>query len=526
MSLDSAFIADGKNLGYEGQDLRDYVGERKAEYRRAEEEEREARRLQANSAPTGPVTNRSFIKLAAYKEGEDVSIYLNTFEKVKEANQWSDSIAVTALLNGFANTKAIHRPSKGASTDACDQRASAWHGSRSRQGGVVQDVPSNKGAASTETDPRKCYSSGSMGHFARHCPEKRKSKYDRQLRDEGPRTKDSNLNVNASLSNPEFNNCLPISHGFCNGKSVRVLRDTGATVVVVRRSLVPEGSISKETARLTFADEHSVNAPKAMIDLKCPHFTGRVEALCLTDIPFDVLLGNIPGATSACGAKASLGAATEEVTGEHAWAVQTRAQRKEEHSRGKLPIPTKVSSMPVQFDLDKLSADDMVRFQSEDASLKSCFRKSEIISTGYPRFVSRNGVLLRLNNRGRRTKDVVQQIVLPTQFRHKVMRLAHDTVLSGHLGTRKTQDRIFNHFYWPGYFDDVRRFCQSCEVCQTKVSSKPARAPLINLPIIDKPFDRVAVDIIGSSSRCCLPTVRFHKSLLDFRPLSFCSVMK
>ncbi|KAA0202960.1 hypothetical protein HAZT_HAZT009342 [Hyalella azteca] len=65
-------------------------------------------RLQANSAPTGPVANRSFIKLAAYKKGEDVSIYLNTFEKVKEANQWSNSIAVTALLNGFANTKVSH----------------------------------------------------------------------------------------------------------------------------------------------------------------------------------------------------------------------------------------------------------------------------------------------------------------------------------------------------------------------------------------------------------------------------------
>ncbi|XP_047740818.1 uncharacterized protein LOC108679189 [Hyalella azteca] len=45
---------------------------------------------------------------------------------------------------------------------------------------------------------------------------------------------------------------------------------------------------------------------------------------------------------SSCGAKTTLRATTEEVVGEQACAVQTRAQRKEENSPTKLPMPTKL----------------------------------------------------------------------------------------------------------------------------------------------------------------------------------------
>ena len=40
------------------------------------------------------------------------------------------------------------------------------------------------------------------------------------------------------------------------------------------------------------------------------------------------------------------------------------------------------------------------------------------------------------------------------------MRLAHKPLMSGHLGTKKTSDRVVAEFFWPGICGDVARFCK------------------------------------------------------------------
>ncbi len=49
---------------------------------------------------------------------------------------------------------------------------------------------------------------------------------------------------------------------------------------------------------------------------------------------------------------------------------------------------------------------------------------------------------------------VVEQLVLPTQCRPLVLRLAHDVPTAGHLGTTKTQNRVLQQYYWPGMFKE------------------------------------------------------------------------
>ena len=41
------------------------------------------------------------------------------------------------------------------------------------------------------------------------------------------------------------------------------------------------------------------------------------------------------------------------------------------------------------------------------------------------------------------------QLVIPESFREKVLRLAHETLMSGHLGIKKTTDRVLTEFFWP-----------------------------------------------------------------------------
>ena len=43
----------------------------------------------------------------------------------------------------------------------------------------------------------------------------------------------------------------------------------------------------------------------------------------------------------------------------------------------------------------------------------------------------------------------------------------------------------------------MARFCKSCDICQTIQKGRVTKVPLGNMPLIDTPFKRVAVDIVG-----------------------------
>ena len=64
------------------------------------------------------------------------------------------------------------------------------------------------------------------------------------------------------------------------------------------------------------------------------------------------------------------------------------------------------------------------------------------------------------------------QLVIPESFREKVLRLAHETLMSGHLGIKKAMDRVLTEFFWPGVCGDVSRFCKSCDICQRTVTGE------------------------------------------------------
>ena len=90
------------------------------------------------------------------------------------------------------------------------------------------------------------------------------------------------------------------------------------------------------------------------------------------------------------------------------------------------------------------------------------------------------------------------QLVIPESFRETVLRLAHETLMSGHLGIKKTMYRVLTEFFWPGVCGDVSRFYKFCDVCQrTTQKGRVTKVPLGKLPLIDTPFKRVAVDIVG-----------------------------
>ena len=43
----------------------------------------------------------------------------------------------------------------------------------------------------------------------------------------------------------------------------------------------------------------------------------------------------------------------------------------------------------------------------------------------------------------------------PVQLRPQIMEVAHGSIMGGHLGIKKTTDKIESAFYWPGIQGDV-----------------------------------------------------------------------
>lgn len=94
--------------------------------------------------------------------------------------------------------------------------------------------------------------------------------------------------------------------------------------------------------------------------------------------------------------------------------------------------------------------------------------------------------------------NCVCQIVIYQEYRQHVLTLAHDEKL-GHLGIRKTYDRVLRHLFWPNLKSDVVRFCAFCHTCQMvgKPNQPVPPAPLHPIAVMSEPFDEVIVDCVG-----------------------------
>ena len=107
--------------------------------------------------------------------------------------------------------------------------------------------------------------------------------------------------------------------------------------------------------------------------------------------------------------------------------------------------------------------------------------------------------------------------MVPVGFREKVLRLAHETLLTGHLGIKKTLDRVVSEFFWPGVCGDVARFCKSCDICQSTIQKgRVTKVPLGKMPLIDTPFKRVAVDIVGPIEPRSDKKSRYIVTMIDY----------
>ena len=328
---------------------------------------------------------------------------------------------------------------------------------------------------------------------------------------------------------------LPVSEGWLGEQKVQVLRDSGCTGTVVRRELVSEDMLTGETRMCVLIDGTVRRFPVARIFVRTPYFTGYTNALCMQKPIYDLIIGNItdtspqlfsrdaPRATDEPHDEVSSHhlstphAPSAECQAEQVQAVQTRAQKAAEH---KPQRQMKVPDRP----MPDISQDDFRVAQQEDASLH---RLRDLASTGEQRISGKNNTTHFYADKGllyrsfRSPKvaygDPLHQLVVPVRFRKSVMAIAHDSILGGHQGIRKTTDKILSSFYWPGIQSDVARFCRSCDSCQRTIhKGRVNKVPLGTMPLIETPFQRIAVDIVGPIKPSTDKGNRYILTIIDY----------
>lgn len=143
---------------------------------------------------------------------------------------------------------------------------------------------------------------------------------------------------------------------------------------------------------------------------------------------------------------------------------------------------------------------DIVELQKKDNSLKLLFDKAN--REGTISSISQKDHFVIKDDRLYLQGQEGERLVVPEPMRVKILQLGHSIPWAGHLGQHKTFEKIAARFYWPRLYTDVIDFCKSCSECQlVRPGRRGDRAPLVNLPIIDIPFERIAMDIVGPLDR-------------------------
>ena len=58
------------------------------------------------------------------------------------------------------------------------------------------------------------------------------------------------------------------------------------------------------------------------------------------------------------------------------------------------------------------------------------------------------------------------KLVIPAEYRTRILQEVHDTPTAGHFGNFKTYTLLCRHYYWHGMRVDCARFVQTCQQCQ------------------------------------------------------------
>lgn len=110
--------------------------------------------------------------------------------------------------------------------------------------------------------------------------------------------------------------------------------------------------------------------------------------------------------------------------------------------------------------------------------------------------VLKNGILMR-NFHKKDGSGSFLQLITPKKLQKDILYQMHNGILSGHLGRKKTREKLLQRYYWHGVREDIYLWIEQCENCgANKPPSCNPKAPLGSLNV-GNVLDRLSTDFMG-----------------------------
>ncbi|XP_067139029.1 uncharacterized protein [Centruroides vittatus] len=362
----------------------------------------------------------------------------------------------------------------------------------------------------------KCFTCGLMGHFSKNCPRRRNKEerikpratrvvnVDESTKSTGQLVARVNIDEDAIRGNQpaSANKNIVLS---CQDRQFSAIVDTGAEITVIRKALIPDYmSRAAGKIRLIGAFGQQVTAALVTIPISLKRQPDRREVDHTPVLITCALTDELSGTTDALISAAdycSLEEAKRAETSEQLRSVVNEVTVADDPG----PVTDREDSGESP-DVNDESKRSLHEAQVRDETLKGSWDLARKGKNGY---VIEGGLLYHMDQwYGRRMK----QVVLPLGRRERVLKLAHQSPWGGHLGSRKTANRIREAFFWPNMTADVKRYCQACHRCQVRAPyRKDDRTPISPLTRPSRAFQVVNLDVIGPIDP---PSARGHKYAL------------
>ncbi|GFU78950.1 retrovirus-related Pol polyprotein from transposon opus [Trichonephila clavipes] len=169
-------------------------------------------------------------------------------------------------------------------------------------------------------------------------------------------------------------------------------------------------------------------------------------------------------------------------------------------------LGTKDEEVTAEMDKGIMVADS---FRSEQECCAELALVWKYAKEGKGNYYEVDGYLFR---RDKILGESIGQLVIPKCRRTEVLKLAHTSVFSSHMGPKKTLERIKYSFFWEGLRADVKKFCESCKACQltrsVRIKDRSSSTPVARPEL---PFEVGNMDLIGPIDP---PSLKGHKYIL------------